>query len=161
MTTRLDDIPLKTIKTPNDNYADDSDDPMVKDILNEFQQELQVNNRHQQPQQAYAPQQSYQPPQAQPPHQPQAPQQANYKINYADNNPKKTKQPFSYYNEEFLKKTAIIILISFLIFSPLFFPFIIEKLPVFAVPIVETYEFYIKLLLLSIIIYGLFLHDFI
>lgn len=159
MTTRLDDIPLKTIKTPNDNYADDSDDPMVKDILNEFQQELQVNNR-QQPQQAYAPQQPYQPPH-QPQPQPQPSQQSNYKINYADNNPKKTKQPFSYYNEEFLKKTTIIILISFLIFSPLFFSFIIEKLPVFAVPIVETYELYIKLLLLFIIIYGLFLHDFI
>jgi len=41
MTTSLDNIPMKTnigVKT------DDSDDPVVKDILNEFQQELKINN---------------------------------------------------------------------------------------------------------------------
>jgi hypothetical protein len=36
MTTSLDSIPLKTSNKNNDIIMDDSDDPMVKDILNEF-----------------------------------------------------------------------------------------------------------------------------
>ena len=154
MTTRLDDIPLKTMKTPNDNYSDDSDDPMVKDILNEFQQELEINSRQ-------SPQQSYQQPPP-PPQQPQqpTPSQSNYKINYPENNPKKTKQPFSYYNEDLLKKTAIIIIIVFIIFSPIFFPMMMEKLPAFIIPFIEPYEFYLKLLILAIIVYLLSIHNY-
>lgn len=43
MTTSIDSIPMKTSNKNNDNLNDDSDDPMVKDILNEFQQELEIN----------------------------------------------------------------------------------------------------------------------
>ena len=46
MMTSLDNIPLKTSPT---QINDDSDDPLVKDILNEFNQE--INNHPPQPQQ--------------------------------------------------------------------------------------------------------------
>jgi hypothetical protein len=153
MTTSLDSIPLKTSSKNNDIILDDSDDPMVKDILNEFQQELEINTQKQ----------------------PILKEKHNYNINYNEqqtedknicsngicNIPNKNKNTNinSYYNEVYIKKTFIIIIIVFLIFSPLVIPLIFEKLPQSFLPIIENYDLYIKIFILFISIYILFFYN--
>lgn len=139
MTTNIDNIPLKTNK--NDIQDDDSDDPMVKDILNEFEKELKVNNA--------APLST----------------KPDYVINYPQQPttqacpimpPRKSKTSNGYYNEEFIRKTAIIIIIIALIFSPVIYATIVEKLPSSFTELFENHNYYIKLLLSFISIYLLF-----
>jgi hypothetical protein len=135
MTTSIDNIPLKTNK--NETPVDDSDDPMVKDILNEFEKELKINN----------------------PAPPPPPQKPDYVINYPQAcpmPPKKTKTSNGYYNEEFLRKTAIIIIIIALVFSPVIFATILERLPASLTDMFDNYNYYIKLLLSFVAIYLLF-----
>ena len=142
MTTNIDNIPLKT--TRQDNQNDDSEDPMVKDILSEFEKELKVNT---------------QPPPIKP--------QNDYVINY----PQPSQQPINscpipirpqkknsngYYNEEFLRKSAIIVVIIAFVFSPVIFATILDKLPDSLKDMVDNYNYYIKLLLSFIAIYLLF-----
>lgn len=152
MTTSIDSIPMKTSNKNNDNYNDDSDDPMVKDILNEFQQELEINTQKQPV---------------------NVNQKNNYNINYNQENlqepdinknmcniNKQKKPQQSYYNEDYIKKSIILTIIVFIIFSPIFFPMISEKLPLSISIIFETYELYIKLLILFIFIYILYFYNF-
>ncbi len=152
MTTSIDSIPMKTSNKNNDNYNDDSDDPMVKDILNEFQQELEINTQKQPV---------------------NVNQKNNYNINYNQENlqepdinknmcniNKQKKPQQSYYNEDYIKKSIILTIIVFIIFSPIFFPMISEKLPLSISIIFETYELYIKLLILFIFTYILYFYNF-
>lgn len=145
MTTSLDNIPLKTSNT--DNIIDDSNDPIVKDILNEFEKELKVNTQ--------------QPPQLSPP-----PKPNEYVVNYQQSlqtpqvcgipTKKNKTNTNSYYNEEFLRKAAIIVIIIAFIFSPIIFATILDKLPESIKDLVDTNNYYIKLLLSFIAIYLLF-----
>lgn len=143
MTTSLDNIPLKT----NDLNVDDKEDPMVKDILNEFQQELEINTRT------------------------TAPAADNYQINYQppqkpdvyDNNPpvkhlSKKQSSQSYYNQDHIKKTAIIILCIALVFSPYVFNIFIENIPNYIAVNIEKFNFYFKLLISFFVIYILFFY---
>jgi len=144
MTTSLDDIPLKTSKN-NDNIVDDINDPMVKDILNEFEQELEINTKQQiQPKEEYT-----------------VKYQSQQQYDDIPIKPIKKIQSknISYYNEIYIKKTAIIIIIVGFIFSPIVFSTLIEKLPSSFTPIFQNYNFYIKLLLLFIIIYILLFYN--
>jgi hypothetical protein len=135
MMTSLENIPLKTSSTP---INDDSDDPLVKDILNEFNQE--INN--------------------QPPPPPPPPQANN---DYVINNPPSCpRRPLpqkqtnsSLYNEDFLRKCAIILIVVGFIFSPFIYNSFVEKLPIQISSILITYDFYFKLLLTYVIIYIL------
>lgn len=146
MTTSLDNIPLKTAKNTDVNI-DDKDDPMVKDILNEFQQELEINTRT-------------------------SPQSDNYQVNYSPpqkpddyyDPPKKLSNKHlqvnqSYYNQDYVKKTGIIIAIIAIIFSPFVFTAIIEKVPVSFAESMEKFDFYIKLLASFVIIYVMFFYN--
>jgi len=141
MTTNIDNIPLKT--TRQDNQNDDSEDPMVKDILSEFEKELKVNT---------------QPPPIKP--------QNDYVINYPQPTqpvnscpmpirPQK-KNSNGYYNEEFLRKSAIIVVIIAFIFSPVIFATILDKLPDSLKDMVDNYNYYINIILSFIAIYLLF-----
>ncbi len=143
MMTSLENIPLKTSSTPTN---DDSDDPLVKDILNEFNQE--VNN------QSPSSNTNYQPPQ------PPMPPTNDYIINNPNNCPIRPRQsqpppqktsPF--YNEDFLRKSAIIIIIVAFFFYPFIYNSIIEKLPQQLSTLLTTYDFYFKLFLVFIVIY--------
>ena len=141
MMTSLENIPLKTSSTPTN---DDSDDPLVKDILNEFNQE--VNN---------------QPPSSNTNYQPSPPPPTN---DYIINNPNscqirprqsQTPQKTSpIYNEDYIRKSAIIIIIVAFFFSPLIYNSIIEKLPQQLSILLTTYDFYFKLFLVFIVIYS-------
>ena len=144
MMTSLDNIPLKTSPT---QINDDSDDPLVKDILNEFNQEI---NNH--------------PPQPQQQQQQSLPQQPINNNDYIINNPvscpikpRQTPQPkqlsSSLYNEDYIRKSAIIIIIVAFFFSPFIYDSIIEKLPLTFSTILTTYDFYFKLFIVYFIIY--------
>jgi len=145
MTTSLDNIPLKTNKN-NEMNDDDKDDPIVKDILNEFQQELEINTRTQ-------PKEDY---------------QINYPKPHDSNNdiydpPRKinSKNRYnnqSYYNQDYIKKTGIIIIIITIIFSPFFLTLIVEKLPNSFYELFEKFDLYIRLLLCFIFIYILYFY---
>lgn len=131
--TSLENIPLKTSSTP---INDDSDDPIVKDILNEFHQE--INN--------------------QPPPPSQLPSQLNNN-EYIINNPIMRKPPppptkSSYYDEELLRKSGIIIIIIAFFLSPIYNS-LIEKIPSPFSSLLSSYEFYIKLFLIFVVLYLL------
>lgn len=156
MTTKIDDIPLKTIK--NNDINDDTNDPVVKDILNEFEQELEINinKEHMKPNEYKV---NYEPPIE---NNIQQIQTQNYNIpKKINNNIKKQNNINSYINQDYINKSIIIIIIVGLIFSPIIFSTIVSKLPISIIPIVENYDFYIKLLLLFIIIYILYFYNFI
>jgi hypothetical protein len=146
MTTSIDNIPLKTTKV--DNQIDDSEDPMVKDILNEFEQELKVNvqqtQQHKPPQNDYVINYPQQPQQQMPP-------QQSCQIPF-----KKPKPNNSYYNEELLRKSAIIVVIIAFVFSPIIFTTVLDKLPESMRDLVDSNNYYIKLILSFIAIYLLF-----
>ncbi len=149
MTTSVDNIPMKTNVGVK---ADDSDDPVVKDILSEFQQELKINNGYEI---------NYESSSVVPPIQPQAPmsppppiQQYQRPVN---------QQPImkpninkSIYNEEHARKSAIIIIIIGIIFSPIIYNSIIERIPNSLMGIFISYDFYIKSLIAFISIYLLY-----
>jgi hypothetical protein len=142
MTTKVENIPLKTNKSVEIN--DDSNDPMVQDILNEFQHEIELNE--------------------------ESSKQKNYNINYSEPQipiiqqpqepipQKKTKKcvnnsnSFSnYYNDEYIRKSAIVIIIVAFVFSPIIYNSIFSKNR-FA-DFFEENNFYVKLGLTFIIIY--------
>ncbi len=137
MTTNIDNIPMKT--NTNDIPNDDSDDPIVKNILDEFQQEL--NNQK--------------------PIIPSIPHIKPYIVNSPVPAPIIiTPNKFvNYINEDSIKKSAIIIIVVGLIFSPILFTTIIDKLPINMANIFTDYNFYIKLILVFIIIYILFYYN--
>jgi len=143
MTTKIENIPLKTNKTSDIN--DDTNDPMVQDILNEFQHEIELNEE-------------------------ESSKQKNYNINYVEPQPaaivnqepqqytKKTKKclnnsnSFSYYyNDDYIRKSAIIIIIIAFVFSPIIYNSIFSKNR-FA-DFFEENNLYVKLGLSFIVIY--------
>jgi hypothetical protein len=155
MTTNLDNIPLKTNKN-NEVNNDDSDDPIVKDILNEFQQELELNTRKTQSPPPQQPINNYQvnmPPS-------QDPQDNQNKLLTIPKKKNGINNQNSYYNQIYVNKTIIIIIIVALIFSPLLFPILIQKIPASMVDTVQEYNFYIKLGLLFISIYLLYFYNY-
>ena len=145
MMTSLENIPLKTSST---SINDDSNDPIVKDILNELNSQLDNQSvPHNVPQSV---------PQSVPQMAPSSyPMPNQYVINNSVNSQKLNKNKNSYYNEEYFKKSLIIIVIIAFFFIPIIFNSIIEKLPEPLLSIFNSYEIYIKLILVFISIYLL------
>ena len=152
MLTSLDKIPLKT---SNINNTDDmSDDPIVKDVLNEFEKELSLNEQKSNyninyNQQQQLPQQQMQLPQQQQMQLPQQqqmqlPQQQRISIHQNKNN---------YIDNILLTKTFIICIIIALITNPVIYNTIISKIPINLSTIFESYNYVIKLGLIFITIY--------
>jgi hypothetical protein len=186
MSTPLNNLPLKT-QTPNDENSD-LNDPMVQDVLNEFQEELLMSQKPQQ-HQMQQPQQHQQQPQQQqqqlsqslsPPTQQQMNmyqqpihashpslstpliphQQSNM---YRNGNNKEDDKPFPYnlINIEILQKTLIILIIIILTYSSNVLPLLYDKLPDCVSDILETYDFFIKSVFIFVTIYILFIMQFI
>jgi hypothetical protein len=149
MLTSLDKIPQKPL---NNISADDmSDDPVVKDVLSEFEKELLINEQQannyninyqqqsQQPQQPLPQQQQYQP-QQQPQYQ-QRPQIQN------------SKSIKTYIDNILLTKTFIICIIVALVINPYIYNTIISKIPADLSTMFDSYNYLIKLGLIFITIY--------
>jgi hypothetical protein len=136
MATPINNIPLKN----NTNTQDDIEDPSVQDVLREFESEISLTKKQDIPQQ---PQQQQNIPIKQ--QQYQYPQQQNL----LNNNP-------SYIDIPLLKKTLFIVIVPMIIFYPTLFSFIYTKLPSNISTLISSYEFYIKILLIFVILYILF-----
>lgn len=150
MITPIDKIPLKTSGA---NITDDmADDPIVKDVLNEFEKELSLNEQtiknnylinnnqqqQQQPPQNYQ-QHLYHPLQQQ--LQPQLQQQQSSKINYIDN--------------ELITKSFIICIVIAIIINPVIYNTILSKIPENISGIFDNYNYIIKIILIFIALYAL------
>jgi hypothetical protein len=161
MITPIDKIPLKTTGNSND---DTNDDPMIRDVLNEFEQELAINEsqssnkykiNEQRPVHQYAPSQQpqqpsqqFQQPSQQPSQQPQPSQSAL--------NQKKNK---SYIDNDLLIKSFIICIVIAIIINPYIFSTIISKVPENISALLTSYDYFIKLVLIFAVIYGLFFYN--
>ena len=150
MSTPLNNLPLKTQQNI-EQTDNDINDPMVQDVLNEFQEEIAVNNKSENtytpPVNQSPPQQMYQtPPQMQ---NIQA-QQQMYNIKY--NNQQGYQQ---YLNVDIAKKITIITIIVMIITYSNLFQTLYEKLPTSVFELIEHYDIYIKGFVLFIILYVL------
>ena len=155
MMTSLENIPLKTSSS---SINDDSNDPIVKDILNELNSQL---NNHPSPPQQSSPSssQSSSSPLSSPSSSLQSPQiptqfsQQPYIINNPSIPQRPNKNKNFYYNEEYLRKSVIIVIIIAIFFTPIIFNTLIDKLPQSLASIFNSYDIYIKLILVFISIY--------
>lgn len=148
MITSIDKIPLKP--SVNNLNNDDLTDPMVKDVLNEFEKELSLQEKQskyvindQPPQQ----QPQYQPPPLQPQYQPPPviKKQDTISKNYIDN--------------ELITKTFIICIIMAIITNPYIYDTLISKIPENISNIFISYNYIIKLIILFIVIYGMMFYN--
>jgi hypothetical protein len=146
MSTPVNSIPLKT--SQNMHTDDDSNDPLVQDVLNEFKREI----THQQ-----AP--------------PQQPHQISYQQPHIINNnppqinldihkpPNTITNDDGYFNIELIKKSLYITLIVSVLFYPELFSKIISNiLPVNLLPIISQYEFFIITFIIFIALYAAFFY---
>lgn len=154
MITSIDKIPLKTSGAI---ITDDmADDPIVKDVLNEFEKELsmneqtiknnyQINNNSQSPQQyQQSPQQSQQSQQSSQQYQ-QLPQQSLHT----------SQQPINYIDNILITKTFIICIVVAIIINPYIYNTIISKIPDNISIILDSYNYIIKIILAFITLYAL------
>ena len=148
MITSIDKIPLKTSGA---NITEDMDDPIVKDVLNEFEKELsmneqtiknnyQINNNSQ-----YQPQQPIQQPI-------QQPMQQQYQPSYQS---QQQQQPINYIDNVLITKTFIICIVVAIIINPYIYNTIISKIPDNISIILDSYNYIIKIILAFITLYAL------
>jgi len=151
MITSIDNIPVK--QNGDAAITDDmNDDPIVRDVLSEFEKELalttknnyQINYDQQQPQQQQ-PQQQPQQQLQQPQFQPQPQQQQ----------PKIIKKQDFHIDNEIVVKVFIICIIVALVTNPFIYSTILSKVPENISLILDNYNYFIKLILIFIILYLL------
>lgn len=154
MITSIDKIPLKTSGATI--TEDMVDDPIVKDVLNEFEKELsmneqtiknnyQINNNLQY--------QSQQP--VQQPLQPiQQPIQQQYQPLYQSHN-QPQKQSVNYIDNVLITKTFIICIVVAIIINPYIYNTIISKIPNNISILLDSYNYIIKIILAFITLYLL------
>lgn len=158
MITPIDKIPLKT---SGNNITDDmADDPIVKDVLNEFEKELSLNdqsmknnyliNNNQQQQQQ---QQQPQPQQLQQSYQPQ-PLQQPYQHPLQQQLPQQPAQ-ISYIDNILITKTFIICIVISIVINPVIYNTIISKIPENISVMLDNYNYIIKIILIFIALYVL------
>lgn len=156
MSTPLNTLPLKT--QPSEDVSD-INDPMVQDVLNEFQEELLMSKKNEQQhmQQAQAMQQ--QPMLAMPQPQMQAiqpmPQQPMTMQRQNATNYNQTGFPYSYFDMDIAKQTLIIVIIVVLIYNTTIMEMIYEKMPIYIQDITHNFDLYIKGFSLFVILYSL------
>lgn len=180
MSTPLNTLPLKTQQTED---ASDINDPMVQDVLNEFQEELLMSNKKndqmqqvqhvpqmpqmsqhmQMPQMSQQMQNGQQMPQ-QVNHVPQIPKQVSqqapygqkYTINYNQNS-----FPYQYLNIDVAKQTLIIVILAILIFHTSLMEMIYEKMPIYIQDIIQNFDVYVRGIVLFIVLYTLTILEYI
>ena len=147
MITSIDKIPLKT---SGGNITEDmADDPIVKDVLNEFEKELSLNeqtiknNYHIN---NNIPQQQFQQPQQSQPQLQLQPQQLQ---------PQLQQQPINYIDNILISKTFIICIVLAIIINPYIYNSVITNIPDYISVILENYNYIIKIILTFIILYAL------
>lgn len=178
MSTPVNNLPLRT-QPPNEDSSDISD-PMVQDVLNEFQSELMMSHKPQ----AEMPQLPAQAsPQALPQASSQALPQASPQILHQQAfqqqqqqalqqqalqqqqvyKSQRTKQefPYSLIDTQLMQKTLVIVIIIILVYHTSILCMMYEKLPLYAFDFCDKFDMYIKLIMIFVIIYALFIFAYI
>jgi hypothetical protein len=159
MSTLISSLPLKTQQTNIEN--NDINDPIVQDVLNEFQDEL-MNSKQTNKSQQMSPQQMLQQQQMQqqmllqqPPmiHQP-----TNYNSRYNGN---KYDNISAYLDTEVAKKSLILVIISLVIYHSGIINNVYEKLPDYLQDNLNNFDIYIKSASLFSVIYILYFFEYI
>jgi hypothetical protein len=145
MITSIDKIPLK----PNGqaNTDDMNDDPIVRDVLSEFEKELAMtsNNNYQI---------NYD--QQQPPQQPQQPQQLQQQqLQQPQQLPLKSKKQDFYIDNEIVVKVFIICIVVAFITNPQIYSTILSKVPENISLLLDNYNYFIKLVAIFVVLYLL------
>ena len=151
MLTSIDKIPQKN---SNNISADDmSNDPIVQDVLNEFEKELLINEQQKQPQQQNNYNINYQQEQQQHQQQDQHYQQQQQQSQQQKISNYIGRQSKSYIDNILITKTFIICIIVALIINPYIYNTIITKIPGNISTLFDSYNYLIKLGLIFITIY--------
>lgn len=154
MSTPINTLPLKTQQS-NISDTNDINDPLVQDVLNEFQEELMISKQH-----APQSQQMHQSPPMMPPQQQYHNQQYQQQhLNYKNN---LNKSDYStYLDTELAKKSLILVIISLIIYNSGIINTVYEKLPEYLHDNLNNFDIYIKSLSLFAIIYVLSFFEYI
>lgn len=157
MSTPISTLPLKTQQINIEN--NDINDPIVQDVLNEFQDELmnskQPNKSPQMQQQQHIQQQhmSQQFPSMIPP-----PPNTNYNSRYNGN---KYDNISAYLDTEVAKKSLILVIISLVIYHSGIINNVYEKMPDYLQDNLNNFDIYIKSASLFSVIYILYFFEYI
>lgn len=154
MSTPINTLPLKTQQT-NISDTNDINDPIVQDVLNEFQEELMMS-KHSKSQQSPTSQMPPLPPMYQQPTQQQQPP-----INYNYRNTTKYDNIASYIDTDVAKKSLILVIISLIIYHSGIVNTVYDKMPDYLQDNLNNFDIYIKSLSLFSIIYILSFFDYI
>lgn len=170
MSTPINTLPIKTQQT-NVSDTNDINDPLVQDVLSEFQEELMMSKhpskqpqmshdqviqqqqmmlQQQMQQQQMLQQQQQQQFQKQQPPPPQQFQSSNTSYNIS-----------SYLDIEIAKKSLILVIISLIIYNSGIINIIYEKLPDYLQDNLNNFDIYIKSVSLFLIIYVLSFFEYI
>ena len=168
MSTPINTLPLKTQQTNID--ANDINDPIVQDVLNEFQEELLSSKQgnkspmqmpSQQMQQMQLLQQQQQQQQQQQMQQMQLLQQQQGLPPNSKNNQNKFDNMSSYLDIEVAKKSLILVIISLIIYNSGIINMMYEKMPDYLQDNLNNFDIYIKSASLFSIIYVLSFFEYI
>ncbi len=149
MITPIEKIPLKTSGNANDEM---NDDPMIRDVLNEFEKELAITettNKYKINDQI--PVQQIQQPIMQPIQAMQQMQQPQPVV--------KAKKNKCYIDNELIVKSVIICIIVAIIINPYIYSTILSKIPENISLMLDANNYFVKLLLIFVAIYALFFYN--
>ena len=175
MSTPINTLPLKTQQSSTGD-ANDINDPIVQDVLNEFQEELmiskqpktsQISQQHQQMimqqqhQQMLMQQQQQQMLQQQPPSMLPMPPMPSGNGSNSSNSLNKYDNISVYLDTEVAKKSLILVIIAIIIYHSGIINMVYEKMPDYLHDNLNTFDIYIKSISLFSIIYVLSFFEYI
>ena len=168
MSTPISTLPMKTQQTGGASEANDINDPIVQDVLNEFQEELMLSKQPKMPphpQQQPHLQAPYIPPQY-PPHSPHSPhsQPSQYPPQHPSHHgyqQSKYGDISSYMDTEVAKRSLILVILAVIIYHSGIINTMYEKMPDNLQDNLNNFDIYIKSASLFAIIYVLSFFEYI
>jgi hypothetical protein len=172
MSTPINTLPLKTQHAGAAGATDvnDINDPIVQDVLNEFQEELMISKqpKSSQPQQSqYMPQMLPQPPRQHQqhsqhqPHMPSSPYPSHQSPMIYPSHNSKYDNISSYLDTDVAKKSLILVILAIIIYHSGIINTVYEKMPDYLQENLTNFDIYIKSVSLFTIIYVLSFFEYI
>lgn len=171
MSTPISTLPMKTQQgTGGASDANDINDPIVQDVLNEFQEELMLSKQPRTPQAQQPPYIPLSPQHPQQSQQSQHPQHASQHPPMSPHYPSYPSSPYgyskydnisSYLDTEVAKKSLILVILAVIIYHSGIINTVYEKMPDYLQDNLNNFDIYIKSASLFSIIYVLSFFEYI